>query len=968
MSNFPRDIKISTKIYVLVGLTLLLMASVIALGLRHTNAIAKEVTAAAEENIPLLEAVSRITFHSLYQSIHLERAIQFGKRMAQDNAAKENFEMERKNFFRHAQMIAREIEKNRTFLERMSKKYQTTHRRKNRVLQVDYALRSTGKERADYEFLAERVFNLLSQGKLPEAEPTIQKVSKVSKEEEQQFQSGEPLKSLTLAVEGFAEDSIIRSEENKQRAVIGMLLVSAFILLFSTGVGTFVSRSLTKPLRVAVNTARRIAAGDRNVEVEITSKDEIGQLLHAMKTMSFAVGQAEESLRQHASALEQSNTALQVEITERVKAEEQVWRQNEFLNSVLESLTHPFYVIDANDYTVKMANSALYPGKLSEKTACYTLTHKRDKPCNGSDHPCPLEEIKKTKRSVVTEHLHYDRDGNTRNVEVHAYPILDDKGNVSEVIEYTLDITERRRAEEALKSQTGLLNNVISNSPSFIFWKDKNSVYLGCNDNFAKLAGVKKPEDIIGKTDYDLSWKKEESDSYRKTDKEVMTKGAPILDIEEPAHQAGGKELTILTNKVPLKNATGEIFGVLGIFTDITAWKKIEQELTNLAKFPSENPNPVLRVQKDGKILYGNNAVLPLFAKWKTKAGGLIPAKWRRLVDKAFESEKTINSEEEIDGKIFSFVIAPVTDNDYANMYARDITERKKAEAQLKAAQEKLLETAHRAGMAQVAGDVLHNVGNVLTSVNVSTTVIREKVTSSELANLGKVASIINEHTDDLGTFLTEDPQGKHIPVYLTEVSKSLQDEQTDIISRLQVLTDNVRHIKDIVRMQQSYAKVSGVKVQTSLSELAEDAIQINSAGLERYGTRLIRQFDELGDVEIDKQKVLHVLVNLISNAKYALSGSNKEGKLLTIRIYKHSEDRFRIEVADNGVGISEDNHTKIFSHGFTTKKNGHGFGLHSSALASKEMGGSLTVHSDGVGQGATFTLELPFKPIGVMK
>ena len=298
----------------------------------------------------------------------------------------------------------------------------------------------------------------------------------------------------------------------------------------------------------------------------------------------------------------------------------------------------------------------------------------------------------------------------------------------------------------------------------------------------------------------------------------------------------------------------------------------------------------------------------------------------------------------------------------------RDITARKQAEKDLEEAHSELVESSRLAGMAEVAADVLHNVGNVLNSINVSTTVIREKVTNSELANLEKVASIINEHIDDLGTFLTEDPQGKHIPVYLTEVSKCLKDEQTYIIDKLKTLTDNVQHIKDIVSTQQSYAKVSGVEVQTSLSKLAEDALQINSAGLERHGTRLIREFEDLGDVEIDKQKVLQILVNLISNAKYALSGCDKEEKLLTIRIYKHCEERFRIEVADNGVGISEDNLTRIFSHGFTTKKDGHGFGLHSSALAAKEMGGSLTVYSDGVGQGATFTLELPFKPVEVMK
>ena len=298
----------------------------------------------------------------------------------------------------------------------------------------------------------------------------------------------------------------------------------------------------------------------------------------------------------------------------------------------------------------------------------------------------------------------------------------------------------------------------------------------------------------------------------------------------------------------------------------------------------------------------------------------------------------------------------------------REVIERKRAETELKAAQEKLIETAHRAGMAEVAADVLHNVGNVLNSINVSTTIITEKVKDSEVANLDKVVSIVNNHIDDLGMFLTENPQGKHIPVYLTEVSKLLVDDQAETLSRLRVLAENVQHIKDIISTQQSYAKVSGVQVTTSITGLVEDAIQINSAGLQRHGTQLIREFEELPDVEIDKQKVLQIMVNLISNAKYASSSSEKEEKIITIRIYKHGEDQFRIEVADNGVGISQDNLTKIFSHGFTTKKHGHGFGLHSSALASKKIGGSLTVNSDGLGRGATFTLELPFKPVEIIK
>ncbi len=297
----------------------------------------------------------------------------------------------------------------------------------------------------------------------------------------------------------------------------------------------------------------------------------------------------------------------------------------------------------------------------------------------------------------------------------------------------------------------------------------------------------------------------------------------------------------------------------------------------------------------------------------------------------------------------------------------REIAERKQAEQELHKTHGQLVEASRRAGMAEVATDVLHNVGNILNSINVTSTLIKDKVSNLRVAKLKKVSDMLKEHADDLGTYLTEDSKGKHVPVYLTEIAAFLNDEQVDIIDKLGSLTENVNHIKEIISVQQSYAKVSGVEVSTSIEELIENAIHINSAGLERHGTRLERKLDKLGMVEIDKQRVLQILVNLINNAKYALSGSGKEDKVLTVRAYKHGEDRLRIEVADNGIGIAEENMVKIFEHGFTTKENGHGFGLHSGALTAKEMGGSLTVHSQGPGHGATFTLELPYKAVEIM-
>jgi PAS domain S-box-containing protein len=135
------------------------------------------------------------------------------------------------------------------------------------------------------------------------------------------------------------------------------------------------------------------------------------------------------------------------DITEWKRVEDQVKQQNEFLNLVLESLPHPFYVINVSDYSISLANSAAQLSRISKEATCYALTHMRDKPCESDGHACPLELIKRTKKPVTVEHLHYDKDGNPRNVEIHAYPIFDSEGNVSQIIESALDITERRLGE-----------------------------------------------------------------------------------------------------------------------------------------------------------------------------------------------------------------------------------------------------------------------------------------------------------------------------------------------------------------------------------------------------------------------------------------------------------------------------------------------------------------------------------------
>ncbi len=291
-----------------------------------------------------------------------------------------------------------------------------------------------------------------------------------------------------------------------------------------------------------------------------------------------------------------------------------------------------------------------------------------------------------------------------------------------------------------------------------------------------------------------------------------------------------------------------------------------------------------------------------------------------------------------------------------------DITERKQAEEQLKETHKQLLVASRQAGMAEIATNVLHNVGNVLNSVNVASSCLANSLRKSKAANLSKVVTMLREHEGDLGTFLTSDPKGKQLPGYLAQLAGILVGEQVTALDELAQLQKNIEHIKHIVTLQQSFAKVSGVTEIVHINDLVEEAIRMDASALSRHKVEIIREFTVVQSITIERHKVLQILVNLVRNAKRACNDSGRDNKQLTVRVH-HGDGRIKIAIADNGIGISSENLAHIFNHGFTTKKDGHGFGLHSSALTAKEIGGSLRAHSEGVGQGATFILELPVEP-----
>ena len=292
-----------------------------------------------------------------------------------------------------------------------------------------------------------------------------------------------------------------------------------------------------------------------------------------------------------------------------------------------------------------------------------------------------------------------------------------------------------------------------------------------------------------------------------------------------------------------------------------------------------------------------------------------------------------------------------------------EIAERERAEQQLEIAHRDLVDASRRAGMAEVATGVLHNVGNVLNSVNVSAILLLDTVRKSEGATLVKMAKLLQEHEHDLAAFLTQDDRGRHVIQLLHGVAEQLAGERANLQGELDLLAKNIEHIKNIVAMQQNYASVAGLIERVNLDALVEDALEINAAALVRHGVEVSRQFEPLPPILVDKHKVLQVLVNLIQNAKYALAESGRREKQLSVQIGRNGANSVRIVVDDNGVGIAPENLTRIFGHGFTTRKQGHGFGLHASALAAREMRGSLNAQSEGLGKGARFVLELPVLP-----
>jgi signal transduction histidine kinase len=266
--------------------------------------------------------------------------------------------------------------------------------------------------------------------------------------------------------------------------------------------------------------------------------------------------------------------------------------------------------------------------------------------------------------------------------------------------------------------------------------------------------------------------------------------------------------------------------------------------------------------------------------------------------------------------------------------------------------------------MAAVAGEVLHNAGNVLNSTGVSVAMLERHLKGLRIGHLSRAVAMLKAQAGDLDAFLRDDPRGQRLLELLDGLVAHFEQQSQQLTTEVTSLRGNIQHLTRVIHAQQSHARSFGIQETVTAAALVDTALELQAPSWAELGITVERQLAELPPLHVDRHKVIEILVNLLGNARHALHHGGNADKRLRVRTEAVGSPvepaRVRIHVEDNGSGISPENQARIFRLGFTTRPEGSGIGLHSSANAARQLGGSLSFHSDGPGQGAVFTLELP--------
>lgn len=601
---------------------------------------------------------------------------------------------------------------------------------------------------------------------------------------------------------------------------------------------------------------------------------------------------------------------------------------DEFLNNLIESIPYPFYVIDASDYSIILANSVATERGVRKGTTCYAVTHQRDEPCGGEDHYCPLQEVKKTKRPYVVEHIHFDTNGRPRNYEVHGYPITDKSGNVVQMLEYSLDITERKQAEEGLKKERDKAQSYLDVAGVIILVIGADRKVSLINKKGCEALGYQENE-IIGK-DWFQSFLPERNREEVKNVFEKLMKGEIELTeyFENPIINRNGEERIVEWHNTILRDESGKITGTLSSGKDITERKKAEKEIKFLASIVQNDPDAVCSINTKGDIISWNKGAEEMLGFTRKDILGkdintIIPKEiGKREIEHCIntlnldgffsghESQRLTK-----DGKMVPVEITGLVVRDsehkvtgYASIM-RDITERKRAYEELKSIER--LKT-------DVITNVSHELKTPITIISGSMELALEKI----------------------------DPV--NVTYHMNKAREALK--------RLEATIDDLVAVGK-VEISKPY------RIPENIESLIEEEIKKSSRIAESKNVKVELVMDEnLPLIPFEKEKIRHVMGNLIENAiKF-----NRDGGKVEIKA-RFQRDSVEISVADTGIGIKEEDMPKLFKPltqldpSTKRKYGGTGSGLAVSRKFIEAHGGKIWAESN-FGHGSTFYFTLPLR------
>lgn len=683
-------------------------------------------------------------------------------------------------------------------------------------------------------------------------------------------------------------------------------------------------------------------------------------------------------VQQRTAELSTTNASLQSEIAERKKTERVLEESDRRFREMLENVEMIAMTLDkegkitfCNDYLLRLTRwtrDEVIGADWCSKFLPESCQHLRKRFLESLDAgQIPPHDVNPIRT----------RDGEIRQIVWNNTMLRDEAGNAIGSASLGEDVTEQKQAEIELQQSRDRLALATASARIGIWDWDIPSNKLVWDELMYKVYGVRR-EDFCGAYEAWRAALHPDDLAASEAALDAALKGVKDFNTEFRIKWPNGEERHIEAHGIVQRASDGSATKATGVNWDITERKRADDNARQFANIVGSSNDAIFSENLEGIVTSWNPAAETIFGYSATQIVGrsialLIPSE--RSTEEADILSRIANGTESFhletqrvrsDGAVIDvqLTVSPIKDAKGkiigASKIARDITRRKQAELRLEQTHNQMLEVSRQAAMAEFATGILHNVGNVLNSVNVASNCLAASLKKSKAANLAKAVALIQEHQNDLGSFFANDPKGPKVISYLAQLATQLTEEQSVAVRELDELQANIEHIKAIVTTQQDAAKSSTRRETVSLPELVEDAFKLNQNALARGSIEVVKDFQAMPLVTIPKHTVLQILINLIRNAIQASDGVRGR-KRLTARLSRNTDNnRVFIAISDCGCGIAPENLGRIFSHGFTTKKDGHGFGLHSARQTAIDMGGSLTVHSEGIGRGATFTLELP--------